>query len=188
MLDYNEIKPKKYIVFNDEPYEVLDSHVFRKQQGKPVNQTKLRNLMNGKVIENSFHQSESVAEAEIEKQTIKYLYTNRGEYWFTEEGNLSNRFTLSPDLLGDQVKYIKPNDLIDLMTFGDKPVGLDIPIKVKLKVISAPPAIKGNTAQGGNKQVEIETGANIITPMFIEEGDIIEINTKTGEYTGRATN
>lgn len=185
MLSYNEIKPRKFIVFNGEPYEVLDSHVFRKQQRKPVNQTKLKNLITGKVVENSFHQSESVAEAEIDKRPIKYLYTNKGEYWFAEKDNPSKRFTLPADSIGAKIIYVKPNDIVDFLSFNEVPIGIDIPIKVTLKVTDAPPTIKGNTAQGGNKQVTVETGANINTPMFINVGDVIEINTDTGEYVSR---
>ncbi len=185
MLSYNEIKPRKFIVFNSEPYEVLDSHVFRKQQRKPVNQTKLKNLITGKVVENSFHQSESVAEAEIDKRPIKYLYTNKGEYWFTERDDPSKRFVLGTDAIKDKIIYVKPNDVVDFLSFNEVPIGIDIPIKVTLKVTDAPPTIKGNTAQGGNKQVTVETGANINTPMFINAGDVIEINTDTGEYVSR---
>ena len=94
MLNYNEIKERKFIVVDGEPYEVLSSHVFRKQMRKPVNQTKLRNLISGKVIERAFHQAEKVDEADIERKKIKYLYTNKGEYWFCEEKDPSKRFIL----------------------------------------------------------------------------------------------
>ena len=185
MLSYNEIKPRKFIIFNGDPCEVLDSHVFRKQQRKPVNQTKLKNLITGKVVENSFHQSEQVAEADIEKRPIKYLYTNKGEHWFCEADDPSKRFTVPGDSIASKIIYIKPNDIVDFLSFDDKPISIDIPIKVTLKVTEAPPSIKGNTAQGGNKQVTVETGAVVTTPMFVEVGDTIEINTDTGEYTSR---
>jgi elongation factor P len=84
ILEYNEVTEKRFIVMDGQPYEVLSSHVFRKQQRKPVNATKLKNLMTGKVTEYSFHQSEKVAEAEIDEREVKYLYNNRGEWWFTD--------------------------------------------------------------------------------------------------------
>jgi len=185
MLSYNEIKPRKYIVWNNEPHEVLDSHVFRKQQRKPVNQTKLKNLISGKVVENSFHQSESAEEAEIDKRNIKFLYTNKGENFFCEENDPSQRFSLPFEQIADKIKYIKPNDVVEFLSYEDKPIGLSLPVKVELKVAEAPPSIKGNTAQGGNKQVVLETGATVTTPMFIEAGDVIIVNTETGEYTSR---
>lgn len=186
MLDYSEIKEKKYIVLDGDPYEVLSSHVFRKQQRKPVNDTKLRNLITGKVTERSFHQSEKVEEADISKKTIKYLYNNRGEWWFCEESDPSKRFKLPQELVGDQGKFLKENSLVDGLLFNDEIIGLKLPIKVELKVTEAPPAVKGNTAQGGNKQVTLETGAIISAPLFINEGDIIRVNTETGTYTERA--
>ncbi|OHA58730.1 MAG: hypothetical protein A2607_02400 [Candidatus Vogelbacteria bacterium RIFOXYD1_FULL_42_15] len=185
MLEYNEIKPRKFIVYEGEPFEVLDSHVFRKQQRKPVNATKLRNLFTGKVMEISFHQSEKVDEAEIDTRKVKYLYENRDQYWFCEEKNPSQRFSFDSDTVGDQIKFVKQNSLVDVLQFGDRILGVRVPIKVELKVKDAPPAVRGNTVQGGVKLVTVETGATVNVPMFINEGDTIRINTETEEYTER---
>lgn len=185
MFQYNEITQRKYIVLDDEPYEVVSSHIFRKQQRKPVNQTKLKNLISGKVIEKSFHQQESVKEADIENKKIKYLYNNKGEVWFSEEDNPSQRFQLAEGLVDNQIKFMKENSIVDSVVFNEKIIGIKLPIKVELKVIDAPPAVKGNTAQGGTKQITLETGVIINAPMFINEGDSIKINTETGEYTER---
>ncbi len=185
MLAYNEVKPRKYIVFNGQPHEVLDSHVFRKQQRKPVNAVKLKNLLTSKVVENSFAASDKVEEAEIMVKQVKYIYSRNGEHWFCDAKNASQRFKLTEDLVGNSTAYIKANDIIDLLDFKDTPIGLKLPIKVDLKVTEAPPDVRGNTAQGGVKQVVLETGLSINTPMFINEGDIIKINTDTGEYVER---
>lgn len=185
MLEYNEIKPRKFIVYEGEPFEVLDSHVFRKQQRKPVNATKLRNLFTGKVMEISFHQSEKVDEAEIDSRKAKYLYENRGQYWFCEENDPSKRFFFEADIVGSQIKFVKQNSVVEILSFGDRTLGIRIPIKVELKIKDAPPAVKGNTVQGGVKQVILETGATINTPMFVNTGDTIRINTETGEYVER---
>lgn len=186
MLEYNEIKPKKVILLDGEPYTVLDSHVFRMQQRKPVNQTKLRHLITGKVTERSFHQSESVHEAEITTRKVKYLYSHRGEFMFSEEKDPGKRFPLSEDLLGNGAKFLKANTLVDAVEFDEKIIGINLPIKMELKVTEAPPGIKGDTAQGGTKQVVLETGAAINAPLFINEGDVIRVNTETGEYVERA--
>ncbi len=185
MLEYNEIKERKYIIFDNEPYEVLSSHVFRKQMRKPVNATKLKNLISGRVVEHSFGAQDKAEEAEIEKINVKYLYENKGERWFCEDGNPSNRFKLTDELLGVGVKFIKPNDIIVAKSFDEKIFGIELPIKVELKVTDAPPAVRGDTAKGGNKFITLETGAQITAPMFINEGDIIRINTETGEYVER---
>ncbi len=186
LLEYNEIKEHKYIIYENEPYEVLSSHVFRKQQRKPVNATKLKNLITGSVKEISFHVSEKVEEAEIDSKEIKFLYGNRGEYWFCEPNDPSKRFSLKEEVVGPAGKFLKANTVVSLLTFNERHVGMKLPIKVDLKVVEAPPAVKGDTAKGGTKQVKLETGAYINAPLFISEGEIIRVNTETGEYVERA--
>lgn len=185
MLEYNEIVIRKYIVLDGQPWEVLESHVFRKQQRKPVNATKLRNLMTGKVTERSFHVSEKAEEAEIEQKEVKYLYENRGEYWFCDPEDPSDRFKIDGAFLGSKIKFVKKDSIVKALLFDDKIFGMDLPIKVDLKVTEAYAAVKGNTAQGGTKQVVVETGAVVNVPMFIKEGETIRINTETGDYTER---
>jgi elongation factor P len=185
VLSYNEIVAKTIINYNGEPYEVLSSHVFRMQQRKPVNQTKLRHLISGKVTEISFHQNESATEADIGKMQAQYLYTNRDESWFAEEGNPKNRFSFPEDVVRDSVRWLVPNSIVEVLTYEDKPMTIKIPVKIELAVKEAPPSVKGNTATGGNKLVTLVTGAKVDVPLFINAGDIIRINTDTGEYTER---
>ena len=185
LLEYNEITEKKYIVLEGAPYEVISSHVFRKQQRKPVNATKLKNLLTGKVTEYSFHQSEKVEEAEIEEKEVKYLYTNRGEWWFADPTNPANRFKVDADVVGPQGKFLKPNTNLGRYTFKEQSMGFRMPITVDLKVTEAPPAVKGDTVTGGQKTITLETGATINAPLFVNEGDVVRINTETGEYRER---
>lgn len=185
MLDYSEVKERKYIIYEDEPWEVLSSHVFRKQQRKPVNATKLKNLITGRVTEVSFHVNDKVEEAEIEKQEVKFLYQNRGEWWFCEASDPAKRFKLEESLIGSPAKFLKANTVVDAMVFNEKIIGLKLPIKMELKVTEAHDATRGNTAQGATKAVKLETGAEIQVPMFIKEGDVIRINTEEGTYTDR---
>lgn len=185
MLEYNEVTVRKYIIFEGEPWEVIDSHVFRKQQRKPVNATKLRNLITGRITEVSFHVSDKVEEANIDQQEVKYLYSNRGEYWFCEATDPSKRFKLPIEMIGSPAKFLKPNIIVDAMLFDEKIIGLKFPIKMELKVIEAHETTKGNTAQGATKSVVLETGAEIQVPMFIKEGDIVRVNTETSQYTDR---
>ena len=186
-LSYNEITTGSVIVFNDEPCKVLSHHVFRVQQRKPVNVTKLKGLKSGKMIENSFHQNESAEEADLEAKPIVFIYGNEkaNEYMFHEEGNPGNRFPLGGDLIGPGVKFLKAKQVYDAVLFNEEIIGVNIPIKMQLKVTEAAPAVKGNTAQGATKSVTVETGATIQTPLFVNEGDVIEVNTETGEYTAR---
>ncbi len=186
MLSYSEVTTGKVIVFNGEPCKVLSHHVFRMQQRKPVNATKLKGLKTGKMIENSFHQNENVEEATLEKKPISFIYENKGEYMFHFAGNPAKRFPLSADLIGPAVKFLKPKQEYDAVLFEEEIIGVDVPVKMQFVVKEAPPAVKGNTAQGATKTVILETGATVQTPLFINTGDVIEVNTETGEYAGRA--
>ena len=185
MLEYNEILKGKVILVGEEPYEVLDAHVFRKQQRKPVNQTKLRHLITGKVTEQAFHVSEKAQEADLSTKAVKYLYTKQGEKWFCDEKNPADRFMLSHETIGAGGNFMKPNMTVEALVFDERIIGIKIPIKMELRVTEAPPAVKGNTAQGGSKLIMLETGATLNAPLFINEGDIVRINTTTGEYVER---
>jgi len=185
MLSYSEVLPKKVVLIDGVPHEVLSSWVFRKQMRKPVNQTKLRNLINGSTIEMTFHQADKIEEADLDKRVIKFIYARNDEYWFMDPKNPKDRFPLSEDLLGTVGQYLKQDTLVDAVVFEERVIKISIPIKVDLKVTEAPPNIRGNTAQGGNKVVTLETGATAQVPMFINQGDVLRINTETGEYTER---
>ncbi len=187
VLSYNEILPKTIIDYNNEPYEVLSSHIFRMQQRKPVNQTKLRHLVSGKVMEISFHQNETVTEADIDRMQANYLYTNKGESWFAEVGNPKNRFSFPDEVVHDRVQWLAQNSPVEVLTYEEKPMTIKIPVKVDLEVRDAPPAVKGNTVSGGTKIAILSTGAKVDVPLFINPGDIVRINTDDGVYTERVT-
>ena len=186
MLNYNDLKPGTFMVFEGQPYVVMEFHFLRMQQRKPVVQTKIKNIITGKTVEKTFQPSDKFEEAEIETKAIKYLYNNKGEYWFCEKDNPATRFKLEENVVGNSIDLIKANSLVNAKIFDEKIISIELPIKVELKVVEAPPSTKGNTAQGGNKQVKVETGAMINTPLFVNEGDVIVINTETRQYTERA--
>ena len=185
MLEYNEILPKRVILMDGEPYEVLDAHVFRKQMRKPVNQTKLRHLITGRVTEQAFHQMEKVREADLSTREVKFLYQSKGESWFCSPNNPSDRFKLEENTIGPAGQFLKVNSIVEALVFDDNIISVRVPIKVELLVKEAPPAVRGNTAQGGSKQITLETGATINAPLFINEGDVVRINTETGDYVER---
>src|SRR3989344_3990133 len=185
VLSYNEILKGSVINYNNEPYEVLSSHIFRMQMRKPVNQTKLRQLVGGKVVEISFHQNETVTEADIDTMQAVYLYTNKGESWFAEVGNLKNRFSFPEEAVHDKVQWLVSNSVVEVLTHEEKPMTIKIPVKIDLEVKDSPPAVKGNTVSGGSKLAELVSGAKIQVPLFINTGDIVRINTDTGLYTER---
>ncbi|MBI2409427.1 hypothetical protein HYV30_00070 [Candidatus Kaiserbacteria bacterium] len=184
-MSYNEIVGKTVIKYNGEPYEVLSSHVFRMQANPPQNKTKLRHLVSGKVIDATFHQSDTAEEADVETMKGRFLYTNRGESWFDEADNPKNRFAFPADAVADKAQWLAPNAPVDVLVYEERPLSVKIPVKVDLAVKEAPPAVKGNTAQGGTKIITLSTGATVNAPMFINPGDVVRINTDTGEYTDR---
>jgi len=186
ILDYSEIVERKIIVHEGQPYEVLTSHVFRKQARKPVNATKLKNLMTGKTTEISFHHTDRIEEAEIEDKDAKFLYQNKGEFWFADPKDPAKRFKIDEEIIGNPAKFMKANSLVETMIFDEKVIGVQLPTKVDLKVIDAPAAVRGDTSSGGTKQITLESGAIINAPLFITEGEMITVNTETGEYVGRA--
>jgi len=184
-LGVNQLKQKTFFIYEGQPYVVLETHHLKMQQRRPTVQVNMRNLINGKVLERNFAQSDVFEEADVEKQKVKYLYGHRGQYWFAEEKDSSKRFELSEELLGNITKFLKPNTILEAVSFEGKIITVELPIKMEFKVVEAPPAVKGNTAQGGVKQVKLETGAAINAPLFINEGDMVRVNTETGEYVER---
>jgi len=187
MLNYNELRPGTFFILDGEPYVVLEFNFLRMQQRKPVAQTKIKNLINNKVISRNFTVSDQFEEAEINYKDVKFLYSHRDKYIFCEKDNPGIRFEFSKEQLGDTVLYLKPNTVVEAVSFKEKIININLPIKMEFKVIEAPPSIRGNTAQGGTKPATIETGAKINVPLFIEIGDIIEINTQTGKYARRVS-
>jgi len=186
MLSYNEIKSGLIVVIDGEPYEVMStSGVVKKQRQKPHNTAKLRGLRTGATIEKTFTQSDKIREADMTTRAIRFIYANRGEAVFADPENPSDRFSLHESVLGNALSYITENDVVEAQVFDDDIIGITIPIKVDLKVVEAPPNIRGNTSAGGNKVVVTETGLAVTTPLFIEAGDVIRINTETGAYVER---
>ena len=187
MLSYTDLTPGTQFIMDGEPYEVVDYAFVRMQKRKPSVQTKIRNLISGKVVSKTFQPSDTLKEADIERETIKFIYANRGEYFFQKPDNPRDRFNLSESILGDSAKFLKPNLDVTAYKFKDKIITIKVPVKVDYIVKEAAPGFKGNTAQGGTKSVTLEGGLTMNVPLFIEEGDVIKINTETSEYTERVS-
>jgi len=185
MLSINDLQNGIIIKIQGDPYAVLSVKHLHMGRGGSSIQTRIKNLRTGQVLDRNFKPADEFEEAEIEKMKSRFLYESRGEYWFDELGNPKNRFSLKGDDLGDSARFLKPNLEVQAIKFDDKIINIELPIKVDYKVVEAPPAVRGNTAQGGTKTVIIESGAKISVPLFINEGDIIRVNTQTGEYAER---
>ncbi len=185
MLGYFNLRKGIQFIFDGQPYEVLEFQQMQKAKDVVVAQTKIRNLVTGKVFERNFHKNDTFEEAQLEKTEVKFIYRRKGRFIFSESQNPANRFELAEEQIGTGAGFLKPDQAITAIRFQDKIINIVLPIKVRLKVIESPPGLKGGRAQPGNKTVTLETGAKINVPLFVDQGDVIEINTETGEYVRR---
>lgn len=185
MLSLNEIKIGALLKITNEPYAVIRAEHHKMGRGGAVLKTKLKNLLTGNVVEKTFQGNDKAEEAETETNKVNYLYKTETEAYFMNNENFE-QFSLPLEQIGDKLKFLKKSLDVDILYFQGQPATLKLPIKISLKVISAPPGVKGNSAGNVTKIVELETGAQINAPMFINEGDLVIINTDTGEYVSRA--
>ncbi len=185
MISYSELKKGLRIILNKEPHEILEARPLFKGRGHSVLQAKIKNLITGNVISHTFHRSDVFEEAELKKLQAKFLYAHRSQYFFSEIDQPAKRFNLTQEQIGYQAQFLKTGQIVDTLVYKGKIVNISLPIKVHLKVVEAPPGIRAGRAEAGTKQVTLETGVKISVPIFIKEGDIIEVNTQTGEYVRR---
>jgi len=185
MLTHTDLKPGVQFIYEDQPWEVLTAEMMKMAQRRPVIQSKIKNLIDGRVQEKNFQQGDMFNEADLEKKDIKFLYQTKGQYWFCEPKDPSKRFFFTEDQIGTQAKFLKPNEVVTGIIFEEKIITFKLPIKVELKIKESAPGVKGDRAQGGTKEAILESGAVIQVPLFVEEGDTIEVNTETGTYVKR---
>lgn len=185
MISYNELKKGIKIILDKNPYEIIEASSLFKGRGHSVLQTKIKNLITGNIIPRTFHPSDNFEEAELSKIKAKFIYSRRDKFVFSKKDNPSERFELTEEQVGSVCRFLKPNQIIEGLVFKDKIINISLPIKIELKVIEAPPGVRAGRAEAGTKTVILETEAKVNVPLFIQEGDIIEINTQTGEYVRR---
>ena len=191
MLEYSEIRERKIIIYEDEPCEVLESHVARTQMRKPQNQVKLKSLLSGRTWNATFHAAEKVDEADIVKREVRFLYTNKGENWFCTPDKPSERFKIEDKIIGETAKFLKANENVTALVWDndgeEQIIKISLPIKMEFTIKEAPPSIRGNTANGGGKVAILENGVKIQVPFFVEAGDKVIVNTESGEYVERVS-
>ena len=185
MLSFSDITSGTHIILESEPYEVLKTEYTYKAQRTATLFAQLRNLLTGKMIERTFRQGNSFEEAEVAKQKTVFVFAHRGQYTFAFADNPSQRFTLPEEQVKQWAPYLVPHSEVIALVFEGKVRSIELPIKMNFKITEAPPGVKGDRAQGGTKTAVIETGLRIQVPLFVEEGDTIEINTSTGQYVQR---
>lgn len=185
MLNISRIEKAMILKIDQQLWAVVGIDFVSPGKGPAFYRMRLRSLRTGNVVEKTYKSGETFEEVELEKKSIKYLYTHRDQYFFCEESNPSARFELTKEVLGNAVNFMKPNQVVEAISYEGKVISVNLPIKVVLKVTEAPPGAKGDRAQAGTKSVTLETGAQIAVPLFVDQGDMIEVNTETGEYVKR---
>jgi len=184
-ISYSELKKGLKIILNNQPYEIIEASSMFKARGHSVVQAKLKNLITNETTSQTFRPSDSFEETEIIKEEAEFLYSHRNKYFFSFKKTPSKRFDLSKKQIGSAEKFLKPGQIVEALIFKHDIINISLPVKISLKVTESPPGVQGDRSQAGTKTVVLETKAEINAPLFIKQGDIIEINTEKEEYVRR---
>lgn len=184
MISSNDFRTGLTIELDGDVFSIVDFQHVKPGKGSAFVRTKLKNVKTGAVVEKTFNAGEKVPRAHVDRREMQYLY-NDGEVYNFMDTESFEQFTLTREQLGDGVKYLKDNMNIGVMLFQGKTIGIDLPNFVELKVVDTPPGIKGDTASGGTKPATVETGAVVQVPFFVEVGDVLQVDTRTGAYLKR---
>ena len=178
---------RKGITFqiNGEPYVVLDFQHVKPGKGAAFVRTKYKNIITGAIREEAFNPNDKFDNAHIETKKMQYLY-NDGELYYFMDGETYDQVPISFDMVEDAIKYLRENDEATIKFYKEQPFIVEAPNFVDLKVIECEPGVKGDTATNVTKEATVETGAVVHVPIFIEEGEVIQIDTRSGEYLGRS--
>ena len=181
----NSIKAGLSILVEGEPYLVLESDFMRTAQRKPVMRTKLRHLITGRVLEQTFKPGDKVEEADMSRVKANFLYADDKQAHFMNQETFE-QFDFPRESLAEKIGFLKDGLEVNILNFNSNPINVEMPKKVTLKVTEAPPGVRGDTAGNVTKQVKLETGLTVNAPLFIKEGEEIIINTDTSQYVERA--
>jgi len=184
MLSLSDIKTGKNIMLHDEPYVVLHHEHSKTGRAGAVLRTKLKSLKTGTTLEKTFQGADKVDEAEISKSEAQFLYRDGDDYYFMDTASY-DQFFLPQEVLKETTNYLVEETLVAILNFNEEPINIELPIKMELRVVEAPPGIKGDTATSGSKIIKLETGMEVSAPLFIKEDDVVLINTQTGQYVSR---
>lgn len=180
----NDLRKGAVIILNGQLYVVLSAEHRTPGNKRAFMQVEIRELKSGKIIQQKFSSTEPVESAELDSRRAQYLYQDHEGYHFMDLVDYHS-FTLSGEAIGDQKYYIKENDEVDIEFFDSKPVLLELPAQVSLKVVESPPWVKGDSVSNNTKPAALETGLKLQVPIFIKEGEMIKVDTRTGQYLSR---
>jgi elongation factor P len=172
-------------MLDGDPCSILDNEFVKPGKGQAFNRVKLRNLKTGRVLEKTFKSGESVEGADVLDMDMQYLY-NDGDFWYFMEPDTFEQHQATETAVGDAQLWLKEQDTCMVTLYNGSPLSVTPPIHVELEIIETDPGLRGDTAQGGSKPAKLVTGATVKVPLFLDQGDLIKVDTRTGEYQGRA--
>ena len=184
MYESSDLKKGLKIELDGDPYEIVDFQFVKPGKGQALYKCKLKNMLNGTQIDKTYRSGDKVDSADLEEQQMEYLYTDGVEYHFMNTSTYEQE-AVSAKQLGDNVKFLKENTVCDVLLFKGKPINVHLPNFIEMRVVKADPWVKGDTASGSSKPAETETGLVVNVPPFIEEGEKIRVDTRTGKYVER---
>jgi len=185
VISVNDFKTGLTIEVDGEIYTVLDFQHVKPGKGAAFVRSKLRNLRNGNIVDKTFRAGETVGRAHVENRPAQYLYNSGDEYVFMDTETF-DQFTLSRQQLEWELNFLKENMTVNIASYQGEIIGITLPNSVELKVVETEPGVRGNTATGATKNAKLETGLNVQVPLFINEGDVLLIDTRDGRYISRA--
>ena len=184
MVDTSEFRNGLKIEIDNEPFEIVYFQHVKPGKGSAFARTRIRSLLSGRTLEPPFKSGDKVARADIEEKEMQYLYLQSGDYYFMDAKSYEQTY-LSKEQLGEAANFLKENLTVHIVFYKGKPVGVTVPNAVELFVKKCDPGVRGDTVSGAQKPATLETGYTVSVPLFINEGDLIRIDTRTGEYLTR---
>jgi elongation factor P len=180
----NEFRSGLKILLDGDPYTIVDNEFVKPGKGQAFNRVRVRNLKNGRVVDKTFKSGESVEAADVVEMDMQYLYSD-GEFWHFMDPSSYEQYAADEAAVGDSLKWLKEEDTCMLTLWNNSPLVVTAPNFVVLKIVETDPGLRGDTAQGGVKPAKLETGAVVRVPLFLEQGDVIKVDTRNGEYVSR---
>ncbi|PHV72352.1 elongation factor P [Sporanaerobium hydrogeniformans] len=185
MISAGDFRNGVTIEFEGSLYQIIEFQHVKPGKGAAFVRCKIKNIKTGGVVERTFRPTEKVPKAHIDRKDMQYLYSD-GELFHFMDVNTYDQIAVNADAVGDNLKFVKENEMVKVISHEGTVFDIEAPLSVELQIVETEPGFKGDTAQGATKPAIVETGAKVMVPLFIEQGEVIRIDTRTGEYTGRA--
>lgn len=180
----NEFKSGVKVLMDGQPFNIVENEFVKPGKGQAFNRVKLRNLKNGRVVEKTFKSGESLEAADVLEIEVQYLY-NDGEFWHFMQPETFEQYQASKEVLADTVLWLKEQDMCTMMLWNNEPLTVEPPNFVHLTIVETDPGMRGDTSGGGNKPAQLETGAVVKVPLFVQTGEVVKVDTRSAEYVSR---